>query len=521
MKKSIILVFLIVLIILVTGCDNIDISKLSDEDLARISGKAVVCNKPYIRVGIECCLDKNDNQICDDDEGSQEASEGETTEFENFCILSPGFCDDFAVYPNYIIIHYNLLDAGDSISIIDDFIVGDCSRATIKEKEDDLYEIEFSGCNNGHANSVFNEDIAFVINPGKTQELLTGQIKSKILESEEIAEETENTPETSEPPCSDDCSSADCYGLDYFACIMQSDGCRDKINKGKVKGKCGVECLSGSDCNKDYECKDYKCKEEVKELIYSMNQDINVDYLTYKVTKAQTFTKMGNSIFNKETTGKFVKVYLSITNNAKETKQIFTPRFKLIDNQDRKFDRISDDMFYIADYLEFGEQLQPSLTVYGAIVFEFPKDSDGLKLEISGDWLSATKVTITLSNIQNIGIDTTLKDEQDEMMDDLIEEAEEQVEEIMRQCNSPFKCSSDCAQYSDVGQKDCPSGQVCCMVEQSEVDEQMQEIEEQAEEMVEELMNQCNSPFVCTSSCPEYMDVGQKDCPSGQLCCLQ
>jgi hypothetical protein len=28
----------------------------------------VICNKPYILIGTNCCLDKNDNQICDSDE---------------------------------------------------------------------------------------------------------------------------------------------------------------------------------------------------------------------------------------------------------------------------------------------------------------------------------------------------------------------------------------------------------------------------------------------------------------------
>ena len=28
----------------------------------------MTCNLPYIKVGSECCLDKNDNKICDRDE---------------------------------------------------------------------------------------------------------------------------------------------------------------------------------------------------------------------------------------------------------------------------------------------------------------------------------------------------------------------------------------------------------------------------------------------------------------------
>jgi len=204
-------------------------------------------------------------------------------------------------------------------------------------------------------------------------------------------------------------------------------------------------------------------KEKVEEAIYLMNEDIDVDYLTYKVTKAETFTEMGTSMFNKETEGKFVKVYLKITNNAKETKDIFSPRFKIEDNQERRYDRLSDDMMYIADYLEFGKQLQPGLGTSGAIIFEMPKDSEDLKLIISGDWISNTEVKITLSNIGNIGKDTTQKEEQDEMMDDLMDESEVQMEEMMNKCDSPFECSSSCPEYMDVGQKDCPTGEVCCM----------------------------------------------------------
>ena len=31
----------------------------------------IMCNKPYILIGNSCCLDKNDNKICDNDEMEQ------------------------------------------------------------------------------------------------------------------------------------------------------------------------------------------------------------------------------------------------------------------------------------------------------------------------------------------------------------------------------------------------------------------------------------------------------------------
>ena len=76
-----------------------------------------------------------------------------------------------------------------------------------------------------------------------------------------------------------------------------------------------------------------------EDRIYSMNEEIEVDYLTYEITKAESFSEMGNSFMEKRTEGKFVKVYMKIRNEAKESKYIFTPRFYIIDDQGRKYDR--------------------------------------------------------------------------------------------------------------------------------------------------------------------------------------
>lgn len=50
--RSIRVLVILVLLVLVSAC----------------TGPRVVCNKPYIRVGTECCLDYNDNKVCDKDE---------------------------------------------------------------------------------------------------------------------------------------------------------------------------------------------------------------------------------------------------------------------------------------------------------------------------------------------------------------------------------------------------------------------------------------------------------------------
>lgn len=68
MKLSIVLVCLLIFL---TACQGVDINSMSDEDLQRVSDKLVTCNKPYIRFASTCCLDKNDNSICDKDENNE------------------------------------------------------------------------------------------------------------------------------------------------------------------------------------------------------------------------------------------------------------------------------------------------------------------------------------------------------------------------------------------------------------------------------------------------------------------
>lgn len=68
MLKKLLLSSLVLIIIFITSCENIDLGELDDEDIKIISENLIVCNEPYIRFGTSCCLDQNDNNICDRDE---------------------------------------------------------------------------------------------------------------------------------------------------------------------------------------------------------------------------------------------------------------------------------------------------------------------------------------------------------------------------------------------------------------------------------------------------------------------
>ena len=68
MKRNILTIILILSVVVLVGCEGVDLSQVSDEDLERISEKAIVCDEPYMRHAYGCCLDKDNNNICDEDE---------------------------------------------------------------------------------------------------------------------------------------------------------------------------------------------------------------------------------------------------------------------------------------------------------------------------------------------------------------------------------------------------------------------------------------------------------------------
>ena len=71
-KNKILVLITIIASLFFSGCagvdlSNVDLSNVSEEDI----NKFIVCEKPYIRHATACCLDQNENKICDQDENSQ------------------------------------------------------------------------------------------------------------------------------------------------------------------------------------------------------------------------------------------------------------------------------------------------------------------------------------------------------------------------------------------------------------------------------------------------------------------
>ena len=110
--------------------------------------------------------------------------------------------------------------------------------------------------------------------------------------------------------------------------------------------------------------------------------------LGFTVQSVSIASTIGNSFTTKTAQGVFYVLTVKIQNNGKDTKTINASDFKVTDSQGRKFDYSTDGQLAMEETNGgtsfFLQQVQPSLSVTGKIVFDVPKDATGLKLLAQG-----------------------------------------------------------------------------------------------------------------------------------------
>jgi len=82
--RKLIFLFIVFVSILVTACSEISNSK---------SSEGIVCDSPYIRFEEGCCLDNNDNKICDEDDIEEESDKEKVTSQVTF--TNVGYCNSY------------------------------------------------------------------------------------------------------------------------------------------------------------------------------------------------------------------------------------------------------------------------------------------------------------------------------------------------------------------------------------------------------------------------------------------
>ena len=110
--------------------------------------------------------------------------------------------------------------------------------------------------------------------------------------------------------------------------------------------------------------------------------------LAFTVSSVTTASTIGNSFVAKTAQGIYYIITVKIDNNGKDTKTINASDFHVVDSQGRKFDYSNDGQLAMEESQGttdlFLQQIQPSLSVTGKIVFDVPKDATGLKLLAQG-----------------------------------------------------------------------------------------------------------------------------------------
>lgn len=126
-------------------------------------------------------------------------------------------------------------------------------------------------------------------------------------------------------------------------------------------------------------------KQEQAVTSFKMNEVAQNGDLAFTVTKVTEAKSLGNSYTKKDAQGVFKVITVKVENKGKETKTIDSSMLKLKDAQDRTFERSIDGQ--TAKGLAQGQvdlflqQVQPSLSVTGEIVFDIPADATGLVLQ--------------------------------------------------------------------------------------------------------------------------------------------
>jgi len=111
--------------------------------------------------------------------------------------------------------------------------------------------------------------------------------------------------------------------------------------------------------------------------------------IRYSVQNVKTLSSVGRGNLAEEASGIFVVVKLKVENVGKESFDLSTRVFRLIDDQDREYDVDTRAMAYVDNAIVF-EQVNPGVTVNGTILFDVPRDQEGRQLEISPAGLLST-----------------------------------------------------------------------------------------------------------------------------------
>ncbi|MGM1513202.1 DUF4352 domain-containing protein [Bacillus cereus group sp. BceL212] len=118
------------------------------------------------------------------------------------------------------------------------------------------------------------------------------------------------------------------------------------------------------------------------------------------VGSVETLESVGSEHINEKAQGVFKVVELTLTNNQKDAITLSSNSFKLVDNQGREFSPNSTAQIKLnvangGNSKFLLEKLNPGLSQTGKIIFDVPKDVQGLVLKARGG-MTGKEITLKL-----------------------------------------------------------------------------------------------------------------------------
>lgn len=137
------------------------------------------------------------------------------------------------------------------------------------------------------------------------------------------------------------------------------------------------------------------------EALYAVGDEVtagDIGVVVNSVEEQESFESDNQFIDAVTTDGKFIVVDATLTNNASDAKTFSSMMFKIVDEQGRNFEALTDAnlMMILEDQNLFLESVNPGMSRTGVFVFEVPADVETYSLEISGGLWSGSKTVIRL-----------------------------------------------------------------------------------------------------------------------------
>lgn len=175
--------------------------------------------------------------------------------------------------------------------------------------------------------------------------------------------------------------------------IVIESGKKDK-NEGKNQKQETARVQTSSESNQD------NGKEK---KIYKSDEPVQLGYFVYRANKVKEIEEIKGQFSTQKADGIYQVIALAAGNIDKEPRYLDSAMFRLVDNQNRSYMTSTDgamafELNVQSDTNIFLKPVNPSLVAKGALIFDVPKNAEGLMLEVSGSFGSPEKAYIELES---------------------------------------------------------------------------------------------------------------------------